>query len=102
MLAGAGAAAAGTVTLGRGLGPWKLGQRYVKRPGLVRSERYPGNSGAGCVAGLGSASRIDFYRAIRVAWHRGPSGRPYLIDVATTRAGEGRPAGFPDVLGHRP
>ena len=42
VLVAAGSAAAGTVTLGKGLPPWKLGQRYVQRPGLVRSERFAG------------------------------------------------------------
>ena len=87
-LVGAGAAAAGTITLGRGLGPWSLGQHYVQRAGLVRFERYPGNAGPGCVAGVGSATRIDYYRALRVAWRSGAAGRLHLIDVATTRAGD--------------
>jgi hypothetical protein len=84
----AAAAAAGTITLGRGLGPWRLGQHYVQRAGLVRFERYPGNAGPGCVAGVGSATRIDYYRGLRVAWRSGLGGRLYLIDIATTRAGD--------------
>ena len=95
-----GAAAAGTITLGRGLEPWKLGQHYVQRAGLVRFERYPGNAGPGCVAGVGSATRIDYYRGLRVAWRSGVGGRLYLIDVATTRAGDRSADGF--VVGSSP
>jgi hypothetical protein len=90
----AGTAAAGTISLGRGLGPWKLGQRYVLGAGLVRFERYPANAGPGCVAGVGSASRIDYYRGLRVAWRSGVGGRLHLIDVATTRAGDRSGDGF--------
>jgi hypothetical protein len=60
----------------------------VQRAGLVRFERYPGNAVPGCVAGVGSATRIDYYRGLRVAWRSGEGGRLYLIDVATTRAGD--------------
>jgi hypothetical protein len=90
----AGAAAAGTITLGRGLGSWKLGQHYVQRTGLVRFERYPKNAGPGCVPGVGAASRIDYYRGLRVAWRSGVGGKLYLIDVATTRAGDRSGDGF--------
>jgi hypothetical protein len=87
-------AAAGTVTLGRGLPPWRLGQGYVQRSGLVHVERYRGNAGPGCVSGVGSATRIDYYRELRVAWRSGVSGRLYLIDVATSRAGDRSGDGF--------
>jgi len=93
-------AAAGTITLGRGLAPWRLGQRYVQRAGLVRFERYPGNAGPGCVRGVGSATRIDYYRGLRVAWRSGVTGRLHLIDVATTRAGDRSGDGF--VVGSSP
>jgi hypothetical protein len=99
-LAGAGAAAAGTITLGRGLPPWRLGQHYMQRPGLVRFERYRGNAGPGCVASVGAATRIDYYRGLRVAWRSGVGGRLYLIDVATTRAGDRSADGF--VVGSSP
>jgi hypothetical protein len=94
MLVAAGSAAAGTVTIGKGLPPWKLGQRYAVRPGLVRSERFPANSGPGCVPTVGSASRIDYYRGLRVAWRSNSRGRLYLIDVATSRAGDRSADGF--------
>ena len=90
----AGPAGAGTVTLGSGLPPWRLGQRYVVRPGLVRSERFSANGGVGCVPAVSAATRIDHYRGLRVAWRRGPKGRLYLIDVATTRAGDRSGDGF--------
>ena len=90
----AGSAVAGTVTLGRGLGPWKLGERYMRRAGLVRFERYPGNSGPGCVPGVAAATRIDYYRGLRVAWRSGARGRLYLVDVATSRAGDRSGDGF--------
>ena len=83
-----GSAAAGTVTLGRGLPPWRLGQHYVQRPGLVQSEHFSRNVGPGCVPGVAAATQIDRYRGLRVAWRRGAGRRLYLIDVATTRAGD--------------
>jgi hypothetical protein len=84
-----------TITLGQGIGPWKLGQKYVKRPGLLKSVRHSGNVGPGCVAGPPTASRIDYYRTLRVSW-RGPGAgkSPYLIDVATTRKGNRSGDGF--------
>ena len=112
-----GGASAATLTIGRGVGVWRLGQHYAKRPGLVRTVVVRGNDGPGCVFGAGSASRIDYYRVIRTAW-RSVGGKPgqYLIDVATMRAGDRSGDGFvigssslgevrrahPDaVLGHR-
>jgi hypothetical protein len=95
-----GTAAAGTITLGRGLPPWRLGQHYMQHAGLVRFERFPGNAGPGCVAGVGSATRIDYYRGLRVSWRSGVGGRLYLIDVATTRAGDRSADGF--VVGSSP
>jgi hypothetical protein len=89
-----GAAAAGTVTLGRGLPPWRLGQRYARHPGLVDSVRYPANAGEGCVASVASATQIDYYRGLRVAWRSGVGGRLSLIDVATSRAGDRSGDGF--------
>ncbi len=77
-----GTAAAGTVTLGRGLPPWRLGRGFVLRAGLVHLERYRGNAGPGCVPGVGSATRIDYYRGLRVAWRSGVSGR--LLTVPDT------------------
>ena len=94
MLIAAGSAAAGTVTLGRGLPPWKLGQRYVVRSGLVRTERFPANAGPGCVPAVGSATQIDYYRGLRVAWRSDVHRRLYLVDVATSRAGDRSADGF--------
>ncbi len=94
-LAGAAGASAGTIVLGRGIHPWRIGQKYVKRPGLVRSDAYPRNNGAGCDLGPRTASRIDYYRGLRVAWRGGPKLRTsYLIDVATTRTGDRSGDGF--------
>ncbi|HEX3454016.1 MAG TPA: hypothetical protein VHS03_05285 [Gaiellaceae bacterium] len=93
-LAAAGVAAGGTVTLGKGLPPWKLGQRYAVRSGLVRSQRFAANDGPGCVSSASSATRIDFYRGLRVAWRADSHGRLYLVDVATSRAGDRSADGF--------
>ena len=90
----AGSAAAGTVTPAKGLRPWKLGQRYVQRPGLVRSERLAANGGPGCVSSVSSASRIDYYLGVRVAWRSSARGRLYLVDVATSLTGDRSPDGF--------
>ena len=87
-------AAAGTVTLGKGLPPWTLGQRFAVRSGLVRSERFAANGGPGCVSSASSATRIDFYRGLRVAWSADSHGRLYLVDVATSRAGDRSSDGF--------
>jgi hypothetical protein len=76
------------------LPPWKLGQRFALRTGLVRSERFSGHAGPGCVPAVGSAARIDYYRGLRVAWGSGTRGRLYLIDVATSRAGDRSGDGF--------
>jgi len=84
-----------TITIGKGLGPWTLGQTYVKRPGLLRTERHPQNSGPGCVAGPPTASRIDYYRTLRLSWRRaGASRGVYLIDIATTKRGDRTRDGF--------
>ncbi len=93
-LAAPGTAAAGTVTPGKGLPPWKLGQRYAVRSGLVRSQRVAANGGPGCVSSASSATRIDFYRGLRVAWNADSHGRLYLVDVATSRAGDRSADGF--------
>jgi GT2 family glycosyltransferase len=94
-LVGGPAALAATITIGKGLGPWKLGQHYAKRPGLLRTERRPRNDGPGCVAGPPTASRIDYYRTLRLAWRgTGASRAVYLIDIATTRRGDHTPDGF--------
>jgi hypothetical protein len=100
-LIGSAGAAAGTVTLGKGLPPWKLGQRYAVRAGLVRSQRLPANDGPGCVSSAASATRIDFYRGLRVAWRADAHGRLYLVDVATTRAGDRSADGFVVAVGTR-
>ena len=76
------------------MAPWTLGQRYAQHGGLVRSERFPGNVGPGCVPGVSAASRIDYYRGLRVAWRSGPRKQLYLIDVATSRAGDRSGDGF--------
>jgi hypothetical protein len=93
-LAAPGTAAAGTVTPGKGLPPWTLGQRYAVRSGLVRSQRIAANGGPGCVSSASSAARIDFYRGLRVAWSADSHGRLYLVDVATSRAGDRSTDGF--------
>jgi hypothetical protein len=83
------AAMAATMTMGNGIGPWKLGQTYVKRLGLVRTERHPENNGPGCSLGPRSASRIEWYRGLRLSWRGlGPGKGLYLTDVATTREGD--------------
>ena len=94
LLAGSDMAAAATVTNGGGMPPWRIGQRYVQRPGLVRTERYPRNAGTGCVPSVAAATRIDYYLGVRVAWRSGVKGRLHLIDVATSRAGDRSSDGF--------
>ena len=91
---GAGAAGAATITIGKGMPPWRLGQRYARRAGLVQSERFPVNAGPGCVPTVAAATRIDYYRGLRVAWRSGVDGRLYLVDVATSRAGDRSGDGF--------
>ena len=94
---GAPAASAETIRLGRGIGAWRLEMTRVVRPGLLRSIRYPRNIGPGCTLGPQTASRIDFYRGLRLSWlgiaaeARRP---PFLSDVATTRAGDQSGDGF--------
>ena len=94
VLVATGAAAAGTVTPGWGMAPWKLGERYIQHPGLVRSERLAGKGGAGCLPAVGWASRVDYYLGVRVAWRRDAKGRLYLVDVATSLAGDRSADGF--------
>jgi len=93
-LVGAGVAAAATVTLGKGMPPWRIGQLYVKRSGLVRSERQSLRYGPGCVPNLSAATRIDYYRGVRTGWFPDSRGRLRLVDVATTRAGDRSGDGF--------
>jgi hypothetical protein len=73
---------------------WRLGQRYVQRPDIVRSERQKDRYGPGCVPNVSAATRIDYYRGLRVAWFPGVGGRLHLIDVATQRAGDRSDDGF--------
>jgi hypothetical protein len=73
---------------------WRLGQRYVQRPGLVRAERLSSRYGPGCVPNVTAATRIDYYRGLRVAWFPGVGGKLHLIDVATQRAGDRSSDGF--------
>ena len=80
--------------LGTGIGPWKLGQPYAKRGGLVHSETFPANAGPGCVGGPAQASRVDYYRTIRTGWRSTSRNHSYLIDVATTGAGDRSKEGF--------
>jgi hypothetical protein len=88
-------AAAGTITLGRGLGPWRLGQKYREGTRLIRSERFPANDGPGCDLGPRTASRVDYYPGLRLSWRGGPERRNlYLIDVATSRTGDRSGNGF--------
>jgi hypothetical protein len=87
--------AAGTITLGKGLGPWRLGQKYRQGTRLIRSERFPANEGPGCDLGPRSASLIDYYAGLRLSWRGGPGPRSlYLIDVATSRTGDRSGDGF--------
>jgi hypothetical protein len=86
-----------TIRLGQGLGSWRIGQRPVVRPGRVRSERYRANDGPGCSSGPETASRIDYYRGVRVSWSgfRVPWIKGgFLSDVATSRAGDASGDGF--------
>jgi len=89
-----GAAAAATITIGKGLPPWRLGQHYARRSGLVRSERIPVNAGPGCVPTVAASTRIDYYRGVRVAWRSDVNGKLYLVAVATSRAGDRSADGF--------
>ena len=83
------AATAATMTMGKGIGPWTLGQPYVKRPGVVRTERHPENNRPGCDLGPRSASRIEWYRGLRLSWRGLGAGKGlYLIDIATSREGD--------------
>jgi len=93
-LVAAGATEAATVTAGRGMPPWRLGMRYVQRPGLVRTERFSTSYGPGCVPNVSAATRIDYYRGVRTAWFPGAGGKLRLIDVATQRAGDRSADGF--------
>ena len=43
---------------------------------------------------VAAATRIDYYRGLRVAWRSGAKGRLYLVDVATSRAGDRSGDGF--------
>jgi hypothetical protein len=85
---------AATVTLGKGLPGWRLGQTYVRRTGLVRSELLKSPYGPGCLPNVSAARRIDYYRGLRVAWYPGARGRLRLVDVATQRAGDRSGDGF--------
>ena len=87
-------AGAVTITLGRGVGPWRLGQKFERAPGLLRSERHPGNDGPGCDFGPRTASRIDYYRTLRLSWRGLGPRKLYLIDVATWRTGNRSGDGF--------
>jgi hypothetical protein len=73
---------------------WRLGQTYVRRPGLVRFERFSNRYGAGCVPNVSAARRIDYYRGLRVAWYPDVKGKLRLVDVATQRAGDRSGDGF--------
>jgi len=74
--------------------PWRLGQLYVKRPGLVRTERQSLLYGPGCVPNISAATRLDYYRGVRVAWFPDSRGKLRLVDVSTQRAGDRSADGF--------
>jgi hypothetical protein len=46
------------------------------------------------VPNVSAARRIDYYRALRVAWYPGVRGKLRLFDVATQRAGDRSSDGF--------
>jgi hypothetical protein len=95
-LTAAGGAGGATIKLGQGIGSWELGQKFERRPGLLRIVRYPDNDGPGCDFGPRTASRIDYYLGgVRLSW-RGSGTRKslYLIDAATTREGDRSGDGF--------
>ena len=85
----AGTAAADTIRLGRGLGPWTIGMRLKTAPGLQRTERHPERAGPGCTLGAATAPRIDYYPGLRLSWQNGR-----LTNVATRRAGDRSGDGF--------
>lgn len=94
LAAGAGTAGAATIAVGKGLPAWQLGRSYIRRPGLVRTERFSSRYGPGCVRNVSAATRIDYYRGLRVAWYPGAGGKLRLVDVATQRAGDRSADGF--------
>jgi hypothetical protein len=94
LAAGAGSAAAATISLGKGLPTWRLGQAYVRRAGLVRSEQGPSKIGPGCLPNVSAARKIDYYRGLRVGWFPDAKGKLRLVDVATERAGDRSGDGF--------
>lgn len=82
-------AAPETVEMGRGLGGWRLGMPYRTRPGLLSSRPYPRNRRSGCFGYPDSATRIDRYLGMRLAWTDGT-----LTNVATTLPGYGSETAF--------
>lgn len=94
LLGAAGSAAAATITLAKGLPTWRLGQTYVRRPGLVHSEGAFRRYSPGCVANASFATRTDYYRGVRVGWFPDFRGKLRLVDVATERAGDRSGDGF--------
>lgn len=81
------------VRLGRGMATWRIGMPLRTEPGLVRSERHRENDGPGCTAPPASASRIDYYRGIRLSWSF-YGRKTALAEVATSRAGDRSGVGF--------
>src|SRR5689334_13148513 len=90
----AAAGSAATIAIGKGLPSWRLGRAYVRRAGLVRTERLTSHYGAGCVPNVSAARRIDYYRGLRAAWYPDVKGKLRLVDVATQRAGDRSGDGF--------
>lgn len=85
----AGSAGAATLVMGKGVPPWKLGQKRVVKPSIEWTESHPENNQPGCVSGLGSASRVDHYRY----WVLGVLGG-HVFDITTTRPGDRSTDGF--------
>ena len=95
VLLSASGVSAGTIRIGRGIDAWRLGQKLELAPGLVRFERHRENDRYGCDLGPRTASRIDYYPGLRLSWRGlGSPASLYLMDVATTRAGDRSATGF--------
>lgn len=83
-----------TMQLGRGLGPYRIGDKRTAYPGKLRTIRQRENDAGGCSGGFQLDSFVDVYPRLRLGYIFTFEGGTYLDTIATTRTGDRTSLGF--------
>jgi len=83
-----------TMQLGRGLGPYRIGQQRSIHPGLIRTVRRPQNDAGGCSGGFQLDSYIDVYPGLKLGYIFTFARKTYLDSISTTRRGDRTSLGY--------